>query len=242
MKKILILHGWNWRNYTRFGVEQPWSNRSEFFQKLQEHFVVIAPAFPGFCGSPEPEKPWNLDDYAKFVDEIVQTEKPDVILGYSFGAAVALHWKYLLKNTLTPIVLVSPAITRKYSVKNIHLDFMKQILPNKIIWILRDWYLRFVIKNSYYLSGTYFLKQSYLNIVRVNLQPELETIGPKQVVLIFGENDTATPPMVLLEQLTENSPLRDRCVVIPGGTHDIANSHADEIIHHIVEFLKSHQK
>lgn len=242
MKKILILHGWNWRNYTRFGIQQPWSNRSEFLKKLQEHFTVIPPAFPGFCGSPEPETPWNLDNYAKFVDEIVRAEKPDVILGYSFGAAVALHWKYLSKNTLIPTVLVSPAITRKYGIKNIRLGFIKQILPEKIIRTLRDWYLRFVIKNPYYSSGTHFLKQSYLNIVRVNLYPELEKVPPQSVLLIFGENDTATPPTVLVEQLTKNSPLRDRCIVLPNGTHDIANSHPDEIIHHIVEFLKSHQR
>src|SRR5580704_6468531 len=109
MKKILLIHGWNYANYTSLGSRDAWANRQGFVDLLKSSFDVITLNLPGFGGVPDPVRPYKLDDFVKYLDEIILREKPDAILGYSFGGAVLLHWKYLSKDTSVKVFLVSPA-------------------------------------------------------------------------------------------------------------------------------------
>ena len=47
MKKptLLLLHGWNWKNYSKFGNIDPWNNRLKFIQELEKIFDVIYMSF-----------------------------------------------------------------------------------------------------------------------------------------------------------------------------------------------------
>lgn len=228
--KILLIHGWNYANYTSSGCTNAWSNRSKFVQALSQHFSVVEVNLPGFCGQQDPEIPWTLDDYVDYVDKVIVKEKPEYILGYSFGGAIVLHWKNRINDNKVKAILVSPAILRKY----VHSDLsviqkiFKAVLPNSIISVLRGFYLIHVVKNPYYSRATKVMRETYRNIVTVDLKTDLLNVSDS-LTLIYGENDSATPPVLVLDVI-------DHCMVhhdlhiIPGGGHDIANSHTDELV------------
>ena len=95
MKKILLIHGWNYRNYTSQTDEKDaWHNRKEFVDNLSKKYEVYKLNLPGFCGEKEYKDAWTLDDYAKFIEDYLTKQKIDVdyILGYSFGGAIAITY------------------------------------------------------------------------------------------------------------------------------------------------------
>lgn len=230
MKKILLIHGWNYLNYSSSGCTDAWANRHSFIDGLRKYFEVKTFNLPGFCGAPDPVAPWKLSDYASFVNTVIEKEKPDIILGYSFGGAIALHWKLVYRDKAIKTFLVSPAIIRQYTVKNRTRlqSFFKALLPEKIVRMLRDIYLSTVRKNLYYSRATPIMRDTYRNIITIDLQTELTTVDDS-LVLIYGEKDTATPPG-LVWQAIEKSLSKHVLEIIPGGGHDIANSHTDTLI------------
>lgn len=239
-KKILLLHGWNWKNYTSClpGETNPWNNRVEFLTQLkQAGFDVTMVTFPGFCGAPEPHKEWRLSEYLALVERHVQKEQPDAVLGYSFGGAVALGWSEAYQNAL-PIILVSPAILRKYAVKSGVLARVAKKLPGFVVEIFRDWYLKYYVKNPFYTYGSSFLRKTYRNIIGLDLTDILNRSEKKDLLLVYGSDDTATPVTSILQTLSPNSLLHNKIVIIKGGGHDIANSHTDELVGAIRSFLQ----
>lgn len=238
MKTIVLIHGWGYRNYTKFGYDDAWHNRTNFVSELSMHFNVIKFNLPGFCGESEPNKIWDLKDYAEFFQKFILKLGiiPDVVLGYSFGAAVAIQWK-LIYDTPTKLVLVSPAISRAYKKRGFiqYLSFIKKLIPKTVTNLLRDCYLK-MIRNLFYTEGTSFLRGSYLNIVKIDLSEQTKELTPDSVLLIFGSKDTMTPPSIFLNRV-KGSPIADRVIILKDGDHDIANSHFLEITNHIVKFV-----
>lgn len=238
MKKILLLHGWNYKNYTKnVGKEtNPWHNRDDFVISLSKKYDLINICFPGFCGEIEPKKPWEMQDYVDYVDKKIKETNPDYVLGYSFGAAVALNWKHRTRSEIK-LILLSPAIIRDYKEKNkfSKLSVIKNIIPTNIIDWARDKYLTYKIKNPYYATGTKFLKQSYLNIVKIDSSALLKDLNSGDFCIIFGEKDTATPPRILQKKLNKN--ILDRIYVIKNGTHDIANTNTEELVEIVSRFV-----
>ncbi len=231
MKKILLLHGWNWKNYTKLtNSKDAWNNRKEFVHDLQKNFEVYKLNFPGFCGEKEPkEKLWNLSDYASYVNDFLQRNKlkVDYILGYSFGGAVAIMYNNLYDKN-QDIILISPAIVRTTNrVKRIpKTPACFDAIRKKI----RDLYLIYIIKNPYMIYGTPFLKESYQTIVRVELLEDLKSIDTNKINIIYGKNDTQVNPLYVYNNVSEK--LKKRIFFINGG-HDIANSHTKELIKYI---------
>ncbi|MBP6912685.1 MAG: alpha/beta fold hydrolase [Candidatus Pacebacteria bacterium] len=245
MKKILLLHGWNYANYKNIANnpdENPWHNRQGFVDLLRSHgFEIITPSFPGFVGYSysEPQNSWNIDDYVNYCNELVEQYRPDAVLGYSFGGAVVALWKSCLGlDSEVKIVLISPALERQYE-KGVNSGtlMLKKMLPNFLVNLTRYLYLRFIVKNPYYLKGTKFLRGSYLSIVKVKCGQELKKIRPEQILLLFGSKDTATPPELLEKVIAGNQELLNRVVVILGGGHDIANTHTEELVENIKKFI-----
>lgn len=232
MKTIVLIHGWNYHNYTKFGCIDAWHNRSGFVGKLKKHFNVVNLNLPGFCGEKEPEtdEGWDLFNFAKFFQNFLEKNNinPDYVLGYSFGGAVAVIWKSMFQND-TKLILVSPAIKRKYSSKNISIGFLRGIIPGNIINFVRDLYLKYLVKNQFYVHGTSFLRNTYRNIVSVDLRDKLVSLNPQGFVCIFGEDDVTTPPAFLINNINNKSIL-ERIFVIKGGGHNIANTHTEELV------------
>ncbi len=228
--KILLIHGWNYINYTSSGRTDAWSNRSKFVLVLSRYFNVAMINLPGFCGEPDPEKPWTLDDYVDYVGKVIEKEKPDYILGYSFGGAIALRWKKENEENGVKAILVSPAILRKYQHSDLNFlqKTLKTILPDRLVSLLRDFYLTQIIRNPYYSKATKVMRETYRNIVAVDLRDDLQNIS-EPLTLIYGENDSATP-VALVRDVLNDTGIHHDLYVISGGGHDIANTHTDELV------------
>ena len=223
MKSILLLHGWNYENYTNLTTSKDaWDNRKHFVDKLSKEYIIYKLNFPGFCGSPEPDKPWYLKDYVEYVYKYLKDNKlkVDYILGYSFGGAVATLYNYM-KDPTQDIILISPAIART-NVEPINKK------PSKLRSTLRDLYLKKIVKNKYMINGTKFLNASYQNIVRIELINELNKIDPNKLLIIYGDKDEMVDPYKVYNRLDNEH--KDRVVFIKDGMHDIANTHTDELI------------
>lgn len=237
-KKILLLHGWDWKYYNNLNPGKPWSNRINFVNLLSNYFEVITIGFPGFFGFAEPKETyWTMDNYLEFLEAVVKKENPEFVLGYSFGASVLVSWKCKMKSNI-PIILVSPAIARNYSVKSgnsLIKNIAKKIpLLNRF---LKNFYLTYIVKNNFFTKGTPFLKKTYLSIVKENTSNYLNFISKKEFILIFGSNDTATPLSELSKFININEFIGN-LQVIDGGGHDIANSHTVELVEQILNFTK----
>ena len=223
MKSILLLHGWNDDNYTsRTDSKDAWDNRKKFVDELYKKYKIYKLNFPGFCHTPEPNKPWYLKDYVEYVYKYLKDNnlKVDYILGYSFGGAVATLYN-VLKDPTQKIILISPAIART-NVKPIN---TKQ---SNIRIFLRSIYLKYIIKNSYMVHGTKFLNNSYQNIVRIELIEELNSINPSLLTIIYGDKDEMVDPYKVYNSLDEEH--KNRVIFIKDGMHDIANTHTDEVV------------
>ena len=237
MKKLVLIHGWDYKHYTsQTQSTDVWDNRRKLVTGLQKFFDIKIITLPGFCGEKEPDYPWELEDFADFIELQLQKDKfnPDYILGYSFGGAVALSHK--LKYNKNKIILVSPAISRKYKKNSaVHnkVKYFTKFLPNYLKDTLRDQYISKVLKNPFYAKGTNFLKKTYLNIVGIDMSEKLKTLDKNDFIIIFGEKDTATPPQILLDKAPE---IDKNIIILKNGTHDIANTNTNELINKIVKF------
>ncbi len=107
-KTIIFLHGWG--------------NSSEVFKPLsyylKDDFLVYALDLPGFGKSPI-KKPMALKDYADFVYEFIKNnniEKP-ILIGHSFGGAVAAKLAILYPNSISKLVLVGASAIRESNIK-----------------------------------------------------------------------------------------------------------------------------
>jgi pimeloyl-ACP methyl ester carboxylesterase len=228
--KILLIHGWNHMNYTSTGCVDAWADRARFTSELSKFFLVVPVSLPGFGSVKDPETPWDLDAYTKYVDGIIKSENPDYILGYSFGGAIVLHWKRMTDDVRVKAFLVSPAIIRRYREKDLGSvqKIFKAILPDVLISLLRDLYLTKIRKNPYYSKATKVMRKTYRNIVAVDLRNDLLEVRDK-VTLIFGDSDTATP-VDLVKDTISQSRARHTLHVISHAGHDIANTNTEELV------------
>jgi 3-oxoadipate enol-lactonase len=229
MPKLLLLHGWDYRNYTGQGCHDAWHNRSVLVQGLAGAFQVVRFNFPGFCGEADPPRPWEMGDFVEMVDDIIRREAPDVALGYSFGGAVLLSWKSRTGDRRVKAVLVSPAILRRYEEASVSLPgALRRALPAT----LREWgallYLRVRGRNPYYTKATRVMRRTYRNIVALDLRDRLRDVTDP-LCLIYGERDSATPPDMVADFLARED-LPHRLHVIPGGDHDIGTTHTDQVV------------
>jgi len=240
MTKMALIHGWDYKNYSKFADlnKNVWHNRMRFMDRLSQKYETFKTTLPGFYGVPDPGRKWNVETFSDYFEQQMKKNNfyPDFVLGYSFGAPVALNWKVKYQSR-APLILVSPAIARKYSEqKNVKkLSKLKPFIPACLVHLVRDLYLRFYVKNSYYNEATPVMRDTYLNIVKIDSTPLLSRISLEEFVLIFGSKDTATPPSILLDKV--NDQIKSRIKIIQGGTHDIANTHTKELLRLIHKFI-----
>jgi pimeloyl-ACP methyl ester carboxylesterase len=238
-KELVLVHGWDPQKYSKFckNAISAWDQRTRLIKEIEKYYTVHYFNLPGFCGTPEPNaRVWDVEDFARaFNDWIIERKlNPEIVLGYSFGGAIALLWKLVFVSE-TPIVLVSPAITRRETKKSRIGRIGERLFgkTNSVGKLLKHCYL--YLFNKYYRLGTPFLRNTYDRIVRRDLRDELIKVPPDQVLLVYGERDTATPWTDVKDiALNGNFPH----VVIPNGTHAIGETHPREIMDAIADFRR----
>ena len=234
-KKILLIHGWNYENYNNITDKNAWSNREKFVTALEEKYEVRKPDLPGFGLEKEPGKSfYTVDDYAKFINDYIINNNfyPDYILGYSFGGAVAVTY-YKKYNCNSKLILISPALIRNMDKSKKYIKTPR--ILNPIRNYIRDLYLINKVKVPEMIYGTKFLKATYQSIVRIETMEDLQSIEKDNFIIIYGEQDDMVNPHKLYELSSQD--IKARIKFIKNGGHDIANTHTEQLIEIIDEFV-----
>jgi len=241
-KEIVMIHGWGTQSYNSnldcemVKEDVAWSQRQELVNLLEKKYSIRFFNLPGFCCVKEPEnQAFDLEDFSDYLNMWIEDQniKPEAIVGYSFGGAVALDYKVRYKSNI-PVILISPALKRRETIKSQIGKMGKHIVPQKYFDSLKSLYQS--IFSKYYREGTPFLRESYDKIARRDIRPQLEMVDPKDILLIYGDSDTSTPADYISE-LAEKNNLN--CLIIKGGDHNIGGTHSEEIETAIIDFLSN---
>ena len=215
---VLFLHGWG----------APVATYALLLNHLAGYCRVVAPDLPGFGGSEEPAEPWTVDAYADwtaaFAEKIGLSRV--VLMCHSFGGRISLK---LLARRPMPFQVekavfldaagIRPKRTAKYyakvySYKAARWFFsrkpMKKFFPDAVENARKK------AGSSDYQQASPVMRQSKVKCINEELTPLLEQ-NPVSTLLIWGENDTATP--LADGRLMEKNIPDAGLVVLPGGGH-----------------------
>lgn len=189
---LLLLHGWG----SSFDVYKG------IMAALCDRCRVVAVNFPG-CGNSETmSEPWNVDDYCDFVEEFIEKTGlgNPILIGHSHGGRVIM--KLVGSGRLSP-----PKIVFLDAAGLIPKKSMRQRMRARSFKIIKGVLTLPVIKNysgnlldkarKHYGSADYnaapeVLRKTMVSLVNTDLRELLPNIKCP-TLLIWGENDTATP-------------------------------------------------
>lgn len=190
---IIILHGWNLSG-------ERFSPLSSLLEK--KGYRVFAPDFPGFGKAPPPDKPWHVQDYAKFLAGYIQKKgiKNPILIGHSFGGRVALKFVEANPSGAKKIVLTgTPGFSPIPSKK-----LMVFLVISKIGGLLfslpglrgkEDEARKFLYKLAgakEFLRAEGVMRQTFKYIVADDLQSAMKSVRIP-CHMVWGEKDVIVP-------------------------------------------------
>lgn len=195
---------------------------------LKDGYYVIQLDLPGFGGSEEPEKSWDVKEYSTFFVHFLKALNIHKlsIIAHSYGGRMTIELLSDPRNPLTveKVVLmdaagIMPVRSASYKRKVKWYKFCKKVITSKPIAALcpdmvEDWKKR--QGSADYRNATPIMRESLVKAVNYD-QTHLLPLIKQDTLLIWGDADTATPieDGRKMDQLIPNSGL----VVVKGGTH-----------------------
>ena len=210
---VLLLHGWGCSL-------EIWKTLQS---QLETKFRVTSIDFPGFGKSDEPKEVWGVEEYTQCTELLIKKLGliDPILIGHSFGGRVSIllssRNSNIKKVVLTDSAGVKPQNT-KISVSRVFSKMKK--VSSKIIGEKMTEKLVRPFANSLasedYKNASGIMKEILKKVVDEDLQSEMPKIKAS-TLLIWGENDTATPvsDAKIMEKLISDSGL----VVFKGCTH-----------------------
>ncbi len=184
-KNLVFIHGWGATAKIFDTV----------FYYLNDEFNIRYFDLPGFGKTPI-EKIMTLKDYADFVYTFLKDNKIEqpIIIGHSFGGAVAVKLAILHPESISKLVLVSASAVRWPRHKIMFIKKMADIIKPFLSEKLRKLILKILKldKTDYAQIDSPKLKETFKNVINEDLSPYLSTIKIPTFV-IWGEKDTVTP-------------------------------------------------
>ena len=218
-KTVVILQGWG----TDLGVYDSVAGVID-----GSRYRVIQFDFPGFGGSDEPKEPWDVDGFADFFCrfmEVMQV-KQATLIGHSYGGRVIIKLaaRESIPFEITNIILIDSAgvlpvrtTAQKWKIRKYKI--LKKFLNMKLIYamfpeVIDDWRSR--QGSADYRNATPMMRQCMVKAINEDLTELLPKIR-QEVLLIWGDQDTATPirDAHIMEEKIPNCGL----AVIPGTGH-----------------------
>lgn len=195
-KTVVILQGWG-TNYTVYdSIANTIAENKEY--------RVIQFDFPGFGGSDEPREAWNIDSFTDFFCSLMRALKikQTTLIGHSFGGRVIIKLasRESIPFEISDIILIDSAgilpertFIQKFNIKKYKV--LKKIFANRIIYalfpeVVDDWKSR--QGSADYKKASPRMRQCLVLAVNEDLTSLLPNIK-QETLLIWGENDTATP-------------------------------------------------
>lgn len=203
-KELILLHGWgsNLQVFKPLAIE------------LEKNFKVYNLDFPGFGESSPPESVWGVEEYTVFLESFVAKFKISnpIIVGHSFGGRVAIV--YASRNSVNKLILidsagVKPKRSLKYYAKIYSFKLYKNLLPFIVGQKKAEERIerrRAKAGSSDYSSAVGVMRNILVKVVNEDLKHLMPKIDAS-TLLIWGENDTATPvsDARIMERLIKDS-------------------------------------
>ncbi len=226
---ILILHGW------RHNVDI-WQ---DVIKNLSQNYNVYAIDFPGFGKSQTPPPSFKLNDYTSLVIKLIKKLDLDHIslIGHSFGGKVAIAVASQDTRLVKKLILIDsagiPHNRKGTSAAKIIAKTVKPIFSLPILKNLRPKIYRAIGAEDY--VATPQLRSVFVNIVEQNIMADLPKVK-QPTLLIWGENDTATPVMdakIMAEKIPNT-----KLVILENAGHNSFIDQPHEVIKAITNFLE----
>lgn len=231
---VIFLHGWGVDKETFEPILPAFEGRSK---------LLIS--FPGFGSSPEPDRPWEVQDFAELVKAVIEkyfgaNAKP-LLVAHSFGGRIGAKMQRQYQSFSQIIFIgiagIIPRRMPKYYFKIYGYKFLK--LLNKIPVLGRifkrpmDSYRRLYGSDDY-SNASAVMRTTLSKVVNESQLPNLASIDVP-TMLIWGENDRATPLSdgLLIHKTIEHSGL----AVIKDAGHFVYVKKADQVRAIITAFL-----
>ena len=194
--KILLLHGW--------GCSTKHFDQVAHALEDQYHLCVID--FPAHGESSRPPEPWGVSDFCDCVEAFMQKIGffPCHIIAHSFGGRVALMLASRRPDLIERMVLTGCAGLKSQKTpeqekreakfkrkKNILLTLQKlPFMKNMANQMLRAYQQK--CGSADYNALDDEMKKTFVKVISEDLRPLLPRIQAS-TLLVWGENDTATP-------------------------------------------------
>lgn len=211
---IILLHGWGCEAATLASIEKVAS----------ETCFAVNVDFPGFGQSDEPTTVWGVEDYVKWLRELIVALNIDspILLGHSFGGRVSIL--YASQYPVKKLILVDAAGVKPKR----HIDYYLKVYSFKLVKFLANKFMSSEKAKSFidaqrkkrgssdYSNSSNMMRAIMSKVVNEDLcfaMPQIKA----PTLLIWGENDTATPlkDAKKMEKLIPGSGL----VVFAGCSH-----------------------
>lgn len=193
-KTVLIIPGWGTVTDTYITL----------INSISTYASVLCLDMPGFGKSDEPKNSWNLDDYVTFIIKFIKSQniKELDVIGHSNGGRIIIKLmsREDLDFKINKIILIGSAgiVHEKTTKENFKIKVYKfckkfaQIKPiKKMFPSLLD-----KVKNHFgsadYRNASPIMRESMVKLINEDLKNLLPNIKAP-TLLIWGENDTATP-------------------------------------------------
>ena len=208
---VLLLHGWGSSMDVYRGI----------ISTLKGRCRLVAPDFPGCGGSDIMKQPWTLQDYCDFVLKFIEAVdlKDPIMIGHSHGGRVTLYMTATGMVNPHKIVLLDAAglIPKKSLKQKFRAKSFKAIKRVLTLPLIKNFSAGLLDKaRKHYGSADYnsapeVLRKTLVSLVNTDIRDLLPNIKCPSL-LIWGENDTATPleDARIIESLISDSGL---CVI-----------------------------
>lgn len=203
LKKEIIINGLkvNYLLSDNFQAERAiiflpgWNSPADIFCGQVSTDNLLALNLPGFFGSEKPTTVWGTSNYSLFLAEFLKklTVKNPILVGHSFGGAVALRYA-ASGHQVKKLILIGAAVVRTKAAKvrfyYLGAKILKTLLPGLAKKLRRSFYDK-IGSRDYLESGP--LADIYKKVIREDSQNYLKDIQNVPTAIIWGENDVATP-------------------------------------------------
>ena len=191
---VLLLHGWG----------APLEAYGRLIEKLSARYRVVAPQMPGTGKTPDPPEPMTLEDYERFVAAFCRAlglEKV-ILMGHSNGGRIILR----LLSRPRPAVECEKAVLIDSAgvVPKRPISYYYKVYTYKLLKKLARFALtkplfgalyekrRSSSESEDYKNASEVMRKTLVNLVNTDLKEQMPLVR-QNTLLIWGENDTATP-------------------------------------------------
>ncbi len=193
---LVLLHGWGGKA----------DSMAPLTRDFKETRRVLAVDFPGHGQSPEPPEPWEVTEYMELTRALLAEEgfAGADIVAHSFGGRVSIllaaqHPEMVNRLLLTGCAGIPPRQANKVSTKTRAYKALRGMADNAVTRGMfgdrvDDWRESLVQKfgSADYRALTPSMRQTFNRILKQDLTEYLKKIKAP-TLLVWGENDTATP-------------------------------------------------